>query len=341
LILPKARIEGANQDPFSPFSYDEFTTMGQIMCSLERIELGVALITLALLSSKAYTAEGGYSNYVPGTFGDFAASLEPATALTIRNDVYYYSADVSSSVRSGQVNVDAELTFTIDFATILYKPGIQLFGANYSLGVVAPLAKIDIETSTSAGSFSRNIEEDSSGLGDVTLVPMLLFWNSGNYHFTLGEYIVTPTGDYNKDEFVNVSLNYWTFDTNFGMTYLNLDTGQDYSFNIGYSYNTENDDTDYQSGGEIHIDYMFNQFLSETFAVGLQGFYLKQISGDSGDGALLGSYKAESAGVGPAVMWIPGTFEKRLTLIAKYLNEYDAENRLKGEHLFVSFALSL
>ena len=165
----------------------------------ERIELGVLFITLVLVSSKAYTAEGGYSNYVPGTFGDFAASVEPATALTFRNDLNYYNADVSSSVRAGQVDVDAELTFTIDLATILYKPGIELFGANYSFGVVAPLVKIDIETSTTAGSFSRNIEEDSSGLGDVTLVPMLLFWNSGNYHFTVGEYIVTPTGDYGKD----------------------------------------------------------------------------------------------------------------------------------------------
>lgn len=170
---------------------------------------------------------------------------------------------------------------------------------------------------------------------------MLLFWNSGNYHFTLGEYIVTPTADYGKDEFVNVGLNYWTFDTNFGMTYLNLDTGQDYSVNIGYSYNTENEDTDYQSGDEIHIDYMFNQFLSETFAIGLHGFYLEQIGGDSGDGALLGDYKAKAAGIGPAVMWIPGTFGNRLTLIAKYLNEYDTENRLEGEHLFLSFALSL
>ena len=301
----------------------------------------VMLVSMLLIAGQGQAAEGGYSNYVPGTFGDFAASVEPATALTIRNDVYYYNADVSSSVRAGQVDLNAELTFKIDLLTILYKPGFQLLGANYSFGVVAPLVKIEIETSTVAANVSRKINEDASGLGDITLVPMLLFWNSGNYHFTLGEYIVTPTADYGKDEFVNVGLNYWTFDTNFGMTYLNLDTGQDYSVNIGYSYNTENEDTDYQSGDEIHIDYMFNQFLSETFAIGLHGFYLEQIGGDSGDGALLGDYKAKAAGIGPAVMWIPGTFGNRLTLIAKYLNEYDTENRLEGEHLFLSFALSL
>jgi hypothetical protein len=286
-------------------------------------------------------AEGGYSNYIPGTFGDFAASVEPATDLTIRNDVYYYKADESSSVRSGQVGVDAELTFIIDLVTILYKPGVQLLGANYSFGLVAPLVNLEIDTATSIGMLERDIREDTTGIGDITLIPMLLFWNEGNYHFTLGQYVIAPTGDYDTDELVNPSLNYWTFDTNFGMTYLNLDTGQDYSINIGYSYNTENNDTDYQTGDEIHIDYMINQFLSETFAVGIHGFYLEQISGDSGDGALLGSYKAEAAGIGPAVLWMPEAFGGQLTLIAKYIDEYDTKNRLEGEHVFFSFALSL
>jgi hypothetical protein len=52
-------------------------------------------------------------------------------------------------------------------------------------------------------------------------------------------------------------------------------------------YNTENDETDYQTGQEIHVDLALNQFLSESFAIGLLDFYLKQITGDSGRGATL------------------------------------------------------
>ena len=44
---------------------------------------------------------------------------------------------------------------------------------------------------------------------------------------------------------------------------------------IGYGYNTKNDDTDYQSGDEVHIDFVFNQILSESFAVGLHGIYYR------------------------------------------------------------------
>ena len=64
------------------------------------------------------------------------------------------------------------------------------------------------------------------------------------------------------------------------------------------------------------------------------------MSSDSGDGALISGYKSEASGIGPAVMWVPGMFDGRLTLIAKWLDEYDAENRLEGEHFFASFVLS-
>ena len=42
------------------------------------------------------------------------------------------------------------------------------------------------------------------------------------------------------------------------------------------------------------MEYILNQFLSETFALGVQGFYNKQITGDSGNGAILGGFKGEA-----------------------------------------------
>jgi hypothetical protein len=136
-------------------------------------------------------------------------------------------------------------------------------------------------------------------------------------------------------------LNYWTFETDFAMTYLNQETGQDYSIVLGYGYNAENDDTDYQSGDEAHIDYVFNQFLSESLAIGLHGFIYRQIRGDSGDGAILGDFKAEASGIGPAIMWIPPKYEGEVAFVAKWLHEYHSENRIEGDHVFLSFMMSL
>jgi len=60
--------------------------------------------------------------------------------------------------------------------------------------------------------------------------------------------------------------------------------------------NTENPDTDYRTGTEFHLDFMLNQFLAESFGIGFHGYYYDQLTGDSGSGAILGDFKADSVG---------------------------------------------
>ncbi len=299
----------------------------------------LAVFYLAIGITSTQAAEGGYSNYIPGTYGDFAAAVEPPSKFTIRNDIYYYNADVEKTVHSGLIEVDANLELNMNLLTLLYKPGVEVFGAQYGVGALVPIVRMDIEASIGVGGLSARRQDDVVDLGDLVLIPGILFWNSGNYHFTFAEYIVAPTADYDANDLANAGLNYWTFDTNVAATYLNAETGQDYSINIGYSYNTENSDTDYQTGQELHIDYMINQFLSESWAIGIQGYYLKQLTGDSGDGAILGDFKAEAAGIGPAVLWNTKIVDREVSFIAKWIHEFHAERRMEGDHVFLSFAM--
>ena len=43
---------------------------------------------------------------------------------------------------------------------------------------------------------------------------------------SFAEFIVAPTGDYDVDNGINNGLNYWSFDNNFALTYLNPETGR-------------------------------------------------------------------------------------------------------------------
>ena len=303
------------------------------------IALIIPISLLAFIAFKAHAAEGGYSNYIPGTYGDFAAAVEPSTKFTLRNDLYYYQADSKRSMRSGRLEADADLEFIMDFLTMLYKPDVEIFKAHYAFGVFIPVVHADIESGIRIGDTVESQQDDIFGVGDISLVPAIFFWNHGNFHFTLSEYIIAPTGRYDSDDLANTGLNYWTFDTDVAVNYLNPETGQDYSLTIGYNYNTENSDTDYQTGQELHIDFAINQFLSESFAIGIQGFYLKQITGDSGNGAILGDFKAEAAGIGPAVFWATKIKGQDVSFIGKWLHEYHAENRIEGDHVFFSFAM--
>jgi hypothetical protein len=206
-------------------------------------------------------------------------------------------------------------------------------------GVFLPIMNVEIESKLDTGGMSVRTEEDATGIGDIAWIPAAFFWNRGNMHYSLAQTIISPTGDYDVNDPINVGLNYWSFDSNYAMTYLNQENGRDISLNLGYMYNTENEDTEYQSGQNIHLDVELNQFLSETTAVGLNGFHLHQISGDSGSGALLGDYKSEATGLGLNLMRSTWVGAQDVTFIAKWIHELDAENRIEGDHIFVSLAM--
>ena len=88
----------------------------------------------AMASGQATAAEGGYSNYIPGFYGDLALAVEPADGLSLRNDVYFYSAEADESVRSGLIEAGIDIDLTFDYLTLLYKPGNEVFGARYAFG---------------------------------------------------------------------------------------------------------------------------------------------------------------------------------------------------------------
>jgi hypothetical protein len=270
-------------------------------------------------------------------------AVEPSDKFTIRNDVYYYEADDEKSVRAGRVDLGAELTFQVNLTTLLYKPDLQIAGAQFAFGALIPIMKNEIDSSLSLKGedmgFTASDTSDASGLGDIVLVPWVLYWNNDNLHTSFSQFIVAPTGDYDERDPINTSLNYWSFDTNFAVTYLNPTNGWELSANLGYIYNTENSDTDYQTGKEFHLDFAINRYLSESLALGVHGFHLEQISGDGGDGALLGNFEAQASGIGPALLWATQAGGKPISFIVKWLHEIDAERRIEGDHFIVSVAL--
>ena len=305
--------------------------------TMKRILAG--LLAIALPTS-IFAAEGGLSNYVPAFYGDLALATEPPDGLSLRNDVFYVSGDIGRSFRSGTIRAEVDATLLYNYLTVLYKPEWELFGAPVAFGITPAIGHADIEASVQAGELARAADDDKTGLGDTTLAAML-FGRRGKCHFSLSGYVVTPTGDYDVDDLANIGVNYWTFEVDTAVTYLNEETGQDYSLVLGYGYNTENDDTDYQSGDEIHADFVLNQFLTETLAVGINGYYYRQISGDSGGGALLGSFKGEGAGIGLGGYYGREIAGRDVFFVAKWVHDYHAENRVKADYVYASFMLSI
>jgi hypothetical protein len=187
---------------------------------------------------------------------------------------------------------------------------------------------------------SLPFDDDGVAVGDLGVVPVALFWNFGNFHINAYESIIVPVGQYDPNELINGGLGYWSFDTVVAGTYLHPEKGFEVSAALGYIFNTESQDVDYRTGQEFHVDWMINQYLSETFALGLQGFYYRQTTADSGTAVVVDDFKGEAAGIGPALMWLTKVKETDLFVNLKWLHEFHAENRLEGNHFFVNATLA-
>jgi hypothetical protein len=119
--------------------------------------------------------------------------------------------------------------------------------------------------------------------------------------------------------------------------------GTEFSAFAGVEFNTKNDAIDYQSGDIFHVDATLAQHLplfGGFVGAGATAFYLKQISGDGGSGAKLGSSKAESYGVGPTVSYVHPIGKSTLVVDGSWLPQLHNDNTTKGNYWWVKLTLA-
>lgn len=302
----------------------------------------ILLVVVPNIIPLAHAGEGGGSHYGPGFYGDFGVAVASDPGFYLRHDLYSYKADGDGDrfTQFGQIRADLKVDVFMYMLTGLQVTDKEVLGGRYAFGASLPVVYTDISADVTLGPITSSIDDDRTAIGDPGFIPASIFWNFGNLHINAYETITAPIGSYDADRNVDSGLNYWSFDTTVAATYLHPEKGYEISAAFGHIYNTENDDTNYQTGQEFHLDYMLNQFLSETFALGLHGFYYKQITGDSGSGAILGGFKGEAAGIGPAIMWTPQIKDKDVVISAKWIHEFDTQHRLEGDHLFLNFTMA-
>ncbi len=68
-----------------------------------------SLVLLILGTANGLAAEGGSSNYIPGFYGDQALSVALPAGVSVRNDTLILSGNGDGSLRSGTLEVSADL----------------------------------------------------------------------------------------------------------------------------------------------------------------------------------------------------------------------------------------
>jgi hypothetical protein len=140
---------------------------------------------------------------------------------------------------------------------------------------------------------------------------------------------------------VNLGFNRWAADLTAAVTWLDPKTGFEVSVAPGFTFNGENPDTNYRTGTEFHLEAAVMQHFSEAFAIGVAGYHYKQVTADSGRGALLGSFKGEVSAIGPNVTYNFEVGGVPVFTSVRWLTEFGAKNRLEGDTGFLTVTVPI
>ena len=309
--------------------------------SLWRSVLAGAMVTaLVAAPQTAIAGEGGTSHILPGANATLVDALPTAPGWFAKPMYLNYrgTASVPLPTAAGIAsNLDATANTFVLGGGYTFEQTV-LGGAHYSLSAFLPYTWLNVSANVQAPVGTVRRQSNVSGFGDLTVVPVMLAWKNGDWQIDALLPIFAPTGNYQEGRLGNPGLNYWTFDPMVGAVYSNKQSGFNAMLHGGYAMNTENPDTNYQSGSLLHLDGAIEQILpvgSGFMTLGAEGFYFEQVTGDSGAGATVGDFKGRTAGLGPVLGYIQPFGKESLVVELKWLPELDTKNRLEGDYIWL------
>lgn len=276
------------------------------------------MLILAALGSAQATEQGG-SIFPHGT-ENFMAGALPPPGLYGMVFVNRYHADRLNDAQGRDLQVpNFEVTANVVAPRVVWRPDLKVWGGDLAVHAIAPL--VNLKVSTPAGS------QTQSGLGDMTVGVALGYHHSPQLHTVVALDTYLPTGGYDMNDIANIGRNHAAIEPVFALSYIDPQ-GFNGDVRMGYLINLRNSATDYKSGQEFHFDYAAGWGLGNGWTLGVGGYYKKQITGDSGSGAVAGSNKYSGFAIGPNVKYDSG---QGWFVTAKWQKESHVKNAAQGD----------
>lgn len=211
-----------------------------------------------------------------------------------------------------------------------------LFGGKWGIDIILPYVDLDVDT-------SAIVLDDGEGFGDLLIGPYLQ-WdpimgeNGPKFMHRIELQVLLPTGEYDEtDPDLDIGSNVVSLNPYWAATWF-ITPKLTASWRIHYLWNDKNDDpniagavSDQQAGEAIHGNFaVAYEVIEKQLRVGINGYFLNQISDTEIDGVKDPSRSEEVFAIGPGAVW---HLNQNQHFFANLYFETDAENRPEGERL--------
>ena len=176
--------------------------------------------------------------------------------------------------------------------------------------------------------------QDTFGLGDINIEPVILSWHKPTYDLSFGLSLYLPTGDYEAGDLSSPGMDMYTFMTTFGATYY-FDNAKEWTASIlsRYEIHSEKGDSDITRGDDFHFEWGVGKTVAKVWDIGLAGYCQWQLTNDSGTGSTNNKDQVYAIGPEVSMFYPPGMFALSLRALA----EFEAEDRPEGSVISLVF----
>ncbi|HZU65203.1 MAG TPA: transporter [Novosphingobium sp.] len=288
--------------------------------------------------------ETGGSDYPQGPEGFTAGALPPPGTYFLNYVEHYTAGRFNDGNGHAGFFPDFQVAATADVLRVVQVDKITVLGASVGHAVILPVVDLSVGIGTA--------HDRRSGIGDMTLTPLILGWHGKSLHAVAALDIYAPTGAYSQNRLANIGRNAWAAEPVLALAYypkggFTVDVKLMYDFNGTNRQGNINPlnptGADYRSGQEFHADFAVGQQVGKV-QLGVSGYVYRQTTGDKVANAAaqatldaLGGLKGKAFALGPSAHLNLG----KVMLIGTYQHEFQADYRPQGDKFWVKAVIPL
>ena len=237
---------------------------------------------------------------------------------------------------------EEDLDAWISLTQFVYQSNTKvMLGAKWGLDVIVPYVGLDLNYNMNMEGFPQ---DNGAGVGDLLVGPYLQ-WdpvmgaNGPKFVQRIELQCILPTGNYDRNKALNQGSNYFSFNPYWAATYF-VNSKWTVSARIHYLWNSKNDEpnvpgvTEVKAGQAIHLNLASAyEVLPNQLRVGLNGYYLKQITDSKYDGVDQGN-REQVLAIGPGILY---SFNPDMHLFLNTFFETNAKMRPEGTRINLRF----
>jgi hypothetical protein len=336
-LIPNTRIrrtvhEGMNSHEFRVMDvrrlYIELQTKEAMI--LRKIFKCAVSISAFLTASIVGASENGAISYPVGVETVLNGILPAPGDTQFYNYLQFYDAHQMVGPTGNSAVPNFKLDVLVDALRVVHTWGVSAGPFTLSTGIVLPTFNLNIHV--------NGLSDRRAGIGDIVLQPAMIGYS--NQDHTLFAYftpdISLKTGAYSTTNIVNPGRNVYAFMPNLNVTWFPKQNWE-LSAALTYEVDSPNHATDYHSGNVGMFEYLLGYSITPKLQLGVQGYYLKQVTDDVQDGEVVGN-RGQAIAIGPQVVY---HFAPHAGIVFKYQREFDVRNRPSGNKLWMELSFPL